>query len=318
MTAWEAPVQPGAWIAWLDSGEWERSLNSYTPMIPANAVEIANLARDPDVSAVKLTQAIGKDPILAANVIRLANSAFSASSTTITTLSDAVVRVGTRSVRQLVTAACLTSKLRNPKTYGTNARMLVDHSVGTAYIAWLVADHMDEDPDSAFLCGLLHDIGKFVILKLAYEDHPIPPTMSEARLNACVEERHAAVGQQALARWDFAPEIQLPVAWHHDPGQAHGHLHVAAIVYAANRLAHRYGCGCEPDASDLFEDDVFQRLGFDDGFMQELDAKVPGPFEVARRIRGGQEDRGVTSPACPSRRSASSRRTAERPPASRR
>lgn len=285
-SAWEAPVQPQAWVAWLDSGEWQRSLNSYTPMIPANAVEIANLARDPEVSAVKLTQAIGKDPLLAANVIRLANSAFSASATTITTLSDAVVRVGTRSVRQLVTAACLTSKLRNPKTYGTHAKLLVDHSVGTAYISWLVADHVDVDPDAAFLCGLLHDIGKFVILKLAHEDRPIPPTMTEARLNAVIESRHATIGQQALANWDFAPEIQMPVAWHHEPGEAHGHLHVAAIVYAANRLAHRYGCGCEPESVNLLEDEVFGKLGFDEAFMQELDTHVPGLFEVAKKISG--------------------------------
>lgn len=285
-SAWEAPVQPQAWVAWLDSGEWQRSLNSYTPMIPANAVEIANLARDPEVSAVKLTQALGKDPLLAANVIRLANSAFSASATTITTLSDAVVRVGTRSVRQLVTAACLTSKLRNPKTYGSHAQLLVDHSVGTAYISWLVADHVDVDPDAAFLCGLLHDIGKFVILKLAHEDLPIPATMTEARLNAVIESRHATIGQQALAHWDFAPEIQMPVAWHHDPGEAHGHLHVAAIVYAANRLAHRYGCGCEPESFNLLEDEIFGKLGFDEAFMQELDAHVPGLFEVAKKISG--------------------------------
>ena len=283
-SAWEAPVQPQAWVAWLDSGDWQRSMNAYTPMIPANAVEISNLARDPDVSAIKLTQAIGKDPLLAANVIRLANSAFSASATSITTLSDAVVRVGTRAVRQLVSAACLTSKLRNPKTYGANAQLLVDHSVGTAYIAWLVADHVEDDPDAAFLCGLLHDIGKFVILKLAHEDRPIPPSMNGARLNAVIASRHAAIGQQALARWDFAPEIQMPVAWHHDPGEAHGHLRVAAIVYAANRLAHRYGCGCEPESVDLLEDEVFRKLGFDEAFLRQLDARVPGLFEVARKI----------------------------------
>ncbi|MGC4082375.1 MAG: HDOD domain-containing protein [Vicinamibacterales bacterium] len=221
---------------------------------------------------------------MAANVVRLANSAFSASVTTITSLSDAVVRVGTRAVRQLVTASCLTSQLRNPRTYGSAAREMVDHSIGTAYLAWLVADRVDDDPDAAFLCGLLHDIGKFVILKLAHIDRPVPPAMTEARLTQCIQARHAQVGGRALARWQFADEIRVPVTWHHEPGQAHGHLPQAAIAYAANRLAHRYGFGCSADADPLLDDPTFGKLGLDERFLAELDVKAPGLFEVARKI----------------------------------
>ena len=104
-SAWQTAAHGQAWVAWLDSGEWERTIDTISPMIPALAVEVSRLASDPDISAIRLTQAISKDPILAVNVIRLANSAWSASATTITSLNDAVVRVGTRAVRQLVTAA---------------------------------------------------------------------------------------------------------------------------------------------------------------------------------------------------------------------
>ena len=76
----------------------------------------------------------------------------------------------------------------------------------------------------------------------------------------------------------------MPVAWHHHPGEAHGHLRTAAIVYAANRLAHRYGCGCEPETVDLLADEIFVKLGVDEAFMAELDTRVPGLFEVARKI----------------------------------
>lgn len=283
-SAWQTAAHGQAWVAWLDSGEWERTIDSISPMIPALSVEVSRLAADPDISAIRLTQAISKDPILAVNVIRLANSAWSASATTITSLNDAVVRVGTRAVRQLVTAACLTAKLRNPKTYGINARALVDHAIGSAYISWLVADHIEHDADSAFLYGLLHDIGKFVILKLANDDHPAPPTMGEARLWACIESRHAHVGGRALERWKFAPSIQMAVAWHHEPSRAHGYLEEAAIAYAANRLAHRYGFGCDADASDLLEDPTFIKLGLDADFMAMLDQRVPGLFEVARKL----------------------------------
>jgi len=283
-SAWQNAAHGQGWIAWLDSGEWETMLDTFSPMLPALSVEIACLARDPDISVIRLAQIIGKDPILAVNVVRLANSAFSASATTITSLNDAVVRVGTRAVRQLVTAACLTSKLRNPKTYGVQARELVDHSVSTAYIAWLVAERVGADPDAAFLYGLLHDIGKFVILKLAHDDRPIPSTMGEERLAACIDSRHAAIGGRVLACWKFAAEIQMPVAWHHDPAQAHDHARSAAIAYAANLIAHSYAQGRPADTDALCADPVLAGLGLDAALLSQLEATLPALFDVAHKI----------------------------------
>ena len=48
---------------------------------------------------------------------------------------------------------------------GRHGQRLVDHGIGTAYLARLVAEDVDANPETAFLCGLLHDIGKMVILK---------------------------------------------------------------------------------------------------------------------------------------------------------
>ncbi len=275
-----------AWIAWIESGEWERALDGAGAMLPALAVEVVRLAQDPDVAPHQITRVVSKDPVLAAHVVRLANSAASASAMTITSLSEAVVRVGTQAVRRMVTATCLTSKLRNPKTYGAHGRDLVDHCIGTAYLAWLVADRVDGDSDEAFLFGLLHDIGKFVMLKLANEDRPLAPgAMSTEQFDELIAARHAGIGGRALARWAFAPAVQVPVAFHHAPALAGAEQRRGAeIAYAANRLAHRYGFGCPADDTNLLEDQVFADLGFNEAFLKELDARAPGLFEVARKI----------------------------------
>ena len=158
--------------------------------------------------------------------------------------------------------------------------------VGAAYVAWLVADRMDGDSDEAFLFGLLHDIGKFVMLKLANEDRPLKPgAMSPEQFDDLIAVRHAGIGGRALARWAFAPAIQIPVAFHHAPALAGlEHRRGAEIAYAANRLAHRYGFGCPVDDTNLLEDQVFTDLGFTEKFLKELDARAPGLFEVARKI----------------------------------
>lgn len=274
-----------AWIAWLESGQWERTLANATPMLPALAVEVVRLCQDSETSPSQITQVVSKDPVLAAHVVRLANSASSASATVITSLSDAVVRVGTRAVRQMVTATCVTSKLKNPKTYGDSGRDLVDHSIGTAYLSWLVADRVDEDSDEAFLVGLLHDIGKFVILKMANEDRPLPAgALTPEQLAAVIEARHAFIGGRALAKWSFAPQVQIPVSFHHDPLKATEYARSAQVAYAANRLAHRYGFGCAADESNLLEDPIFIALGLNEAFLAEMDARAPGLYEVARKI----------------------------------
>lgn len=286
-TATAHRVEDGrVWIAWLESGHWERAMDGAGAMLPALAVEVIRLAQNPEVAPAQITQVASKDPVLAANVVRMANSAASASAVTITSLSEAVVRVGTQAVRQMVTATCLTSKLRNPKIYGAHGRDLVDHCIGTAYLAWLVADRVDGDSDEAFLCGLLHDIGKFVMLKLANEDKPLAPgAMSIEEFDALVASRHAGIGGRALARWAFAPAVQIPVAFHHAPALAGtAHRRGAEITYVANRLAHRYGFGCPVDDAPVLTDQVFADLGIGETFLKELDARAPGLFEVARKI----------------------------------
>ena len=67
-----------AWIAWLASGQWEPAMDGAGAMLPALAVEVVRLAQDPEVAPNQITQVVSKDPVLAAHVVRLANSAASA------------------------------------------------------------------------------------------------------------------------------------------------------------------------------------------------------------------------------------------------
>jgi len=273
------------WRDWVDSGAWQEHLDASMPILPAMADRVMRLAMDPEVSASRITAVVAKDPVLASRVIRLANSAFSAPVVEVATISEAVVRVGTRAVRNVVVTECLVSRLKDPKIYGTHGRDLIDHSIGTAYLAWLLADAAGEAPDEAFLYGLLHDIGKLLILKLAfdfarrYAAAPLP-----ADVDAVVEARHAAFGGHLLRRWHLPSTLDDPVVWHHDPERAANQPRAATLVYAANRLAHRYGFGCDVEAFDPLEDARFAGVGVDARALAQIDSHAPGLFEVARQI----------------------------------
>ena len=78
-----------------------------------------------------------------------------------------------------------------------------------------------------------------------------------------------------------------PIVHHHDWQSATVDRRNAAMTYFANRLSHRYGFGCEPDPEmDLAGDPAFAELGLDAAWIEQVDARAPGLFEVARQILG--------------------------------
>src|SRR3954467_10046851 len=84
------PIADIPWPEWVESNAWQEGTDAI-PMLPALAHEIAEIALDPDVPAIRITGVVSKDPVLATSVIQLANSAFSAPAIEITSIAEAVV-----------------------------------------------------------------------------------------------------------------------------------------------------------------------------------------------------------------------------------
>ena len=265
---------------------WLRGdLSLAVPLLPDVAQRVIAMTTDPDISIIRLAEMVAKDQVLASRVLGLANSAYSAPATHIGSVSDSIVRLGTTQVRNLVVAVSLTSRMQDQAVYGARGRHLFDHALGTAYVARLVADRVQVDADEAFLCGLVHDIGKLVILKMAYEygrAHADGPDAAE--LERVIAERHAGIGGLALRRWKLPETVDEPVIFHHRYADAPTYTREAAVCYLANRLSHRYGFGCTPDGADLAADDVCAMLGLDAAWLAATDERAPGLVGVASQM----------------------------------
>ena len=271
------------WSEWVHDRAWGEHADSI-PMLPALAHEIAEIALNPDVPAIRIAAVVSKDLVLATSVIQLANSAFSAPASQITSINEAVVRMGTTAVRGIVTASCLTSMMANPQIYGPRGRALIDHSIGTAYLARLIAERSGGDADEMFLAGLLHDIGKLLILKLAAEKYVGVAKATAAEVDQVLVDQHAAFGGFLVRRWQLPQALHDPVVWHHDPQGASERPREAAIIYVANRLAHKYGFGCPREEIDIDADPMFKQVGIDASTIKRFDERAPGLFEIARKI----------------------------------
>ena len=273
------------WSAWVESGDWADSSDAAMPMLPALAADVMSLAIDPEISIARIARVIAKDQVLATRVLRLANSAYCAPMQEITTVNDAIVRMGTGPVRNVVLAVCFTSRLQGANVYGAQGRELMDHAIGTAYLARLVAEKLNEDADEAFMCGLLHDLGKLLLLKLSRDFIKYgAPTPSTQEIEKVYKERHPEIGARLMKQWQLPEALEHPVRFHHDPEACPHHKSQATVAYVANRLSHRYGFGCTTDPANLLDDPICTSVGLNDAWLADLDRRAPGLFQVARQI----------------------------------
>jgi HD-like signal output (HDOD) protein len=166
------------------------------------------MAADPDVSIMQLTSVISKDQVLTTRLLALANSAQSAAAMEITTIAEAMMRVGSFGVRNLAVAVCLASQKQDRQVYGTHGQSLVDHGIGTTHLARLIAHDVHEDAEEAFLCGLLHDIGKLVVLKWIHvEGRRSPARFEPADVDEMIVNWHAGIAGMAFRRWNLPASL---------------------------------------------------------------------------------------------------------------
>jgi putative nucleotidyltransferase with HDIG domain len=257
------------------------------PMLPDFAHRVVDMVSDEDVSVAQLASVVSKDQVLASRLLGLANSAYFAAMSEISTVQEAIVRMGTAAVRNLVVTVCFYSRMQDRNVYGERGKPLLEHGIGTAYMARLIAEWVDEDEEEAFMYGLLHDIGKLVVLKAAYDvRRQTGAAVPDADLEVIMQEMHPHVGAVVLRRWRLPSMLDEPIVCHHDWQVAKVAPKKAALTYLANRLSHRYGFGCETEDADLLADAVCAELKIDQAWLDQTDRHAPGLFEVARKILG--------------------------------
>jgi putative nucleotidyltransferase with HDIG domain len=265
---------------------WLRPDDLSIPMLPDQAQRVLQTVGDPDVTIAKLAGVVTKDPVLATRVLGMANSALYGAMSPLRSVSDAVVRLGTRTVRNVVVTVSMQSQFKSPEVYGHEGARFMEHAVGTAYVAHLVAERLRSDVEEAFLCGLLHDIGKLVILKTAHQyQKRHEGVIRSDELRAALKEHHPVCGALALGFWNVPDEVREVVRCHHAFEDASA-PQAAAICYTANLLSHRYGFGCEPLGDAVLEDGVFAYLDLDADWIASTDVRAPGLFSAARQALG--------------------------------
>jgi HD-like signal output (HDOD) protein len=138
------------------------------PNVPRVVQRVVIMLRDPSAQSRAIAQELEQDPVLAAKVLRLANSPFFAGRRALASISDAIHVVGSQALGTLVIASGIGAAfVRVP---GVDMRDFWLHAAITAAAARTVARAAESDPESAYLAGLLHETGHLILCQANPEE----------------------------------------------------------------------------------------------------------------------------------------------------
>jgi HD-like signal output (HDOD) protein len=214
----------------------------YTPPpLPSVAFKLADLALHDDVHIDDIVRLLEQDQVLAGLVLRIVSCPLYASKARVTTLHQAVMRVGLKTLRNIVFEAALRRGLFNLPEYRETAEQVLRHSTTTAYIAKIVSASCGVDPESGFLCGLLHDIG-FSALLLSVSSLPRDMVPRLDDLWPDLDTLHEWASSVVLRLWKLPEDICDIVGSHHHVVVRDGEVgRIAAAVCVADWLTERFG-----------------------------------------------------------------------------
>lgn len=211
-----------------------RSPRYQPPLLPVIAVEIMALSQDEDISANDIVAIVERDPLLAAKLLKLAQSSrYSSGRRPVQTLQDAVARLGNAALRDMVFEVSLNTRIFQAQGYTEAMERLRVHSVATAHIARAVCRHVRVRSEYAFLAGLLRDVGVAgLFIALAEMGGPDPH-----RTWPAVCRVHAEASGLLGSLWRL-PKPLVEVMRHHHEVVVDGKANtLCAIVVVAERFA---------------------------------------------------------------------------------
>jgi putative nucleotidyltransferase with HDIG domain len=223
------------------------------PSLPAVVMELLSNIEQEDIDISVLAKKVSYDQALTAKTLRLANSSSFGLQVKVATIQQAITFLGFQTTRNLITAAAVTGCFPNGRCPGFNDKAFWRHSIATAACSRSLARRLRFNQDVAFTAGLLHDIGRLVLVSghpqaygevLAWRAAHDGEWLDAERAVLGVD--HVDAGVALAVHWNFSDTMRQAIAWHHAPETA-GAGFLAAIVHVANAVVHALDLAGEED-----------------------------------------------------------------------
>lgn len=209
------------------------------PVLPEVASQVITASMDEECDLRRLTALISRDQSMTAHLLRLANCALYAPAVPILSLQQALNRLGLKKIRELALIASCESKVFRVAGFDLAVRGLFKHSLAAAAYAQEIARKRGDAVEEAFLWGLLHDVGRPVLLQaIADLRDELGVEVERQSVLAAAGEFHCRVGCDLVLGWGLPERLAAAILHHHAPAQAGNACAVAMLTRLADDLAH--------------------------------------------------------------------------------
>jgi HD-like signal output (HDOD) protein len=261
--------------------------------LPEIYFKINDVINDPESSFGDVAEIISNDVSLSARLLKIVNSSFYNFPAKVDTISHAISIVGTQQLRDLALATMVLTAFQGIREDFIDMKSFWQHSVACGVSAWVIAINCREDnPERYYLTGMLHDVGRLIIL----ENHPekaqeiMERSQSEKKLVFEVERDilgfdHGAVGAELLTSWKLPPTLGDVVRNHHNPVEDSRFPLETSILHLADIFAKSMELGSSGDLlTPPLIPESWERIGMDENSLAMLWGQIENQFEETMEI----------------------------------
>jgi putative nucleotidyltransferase with HDIG domain len=247
------------------------------PVMPQIVKEVQSVIKQSMSNVDDVAGVVEKDPVLSLRLIAVANSPVYRGVQKIESLKHAIPRIGLKETHNIIVAISVKSLYETQRVQFRNLMdELWQHALACAHCAKLIARDLKlDDPEKFFLMGLIHDIGKTLLLK-AFSDASQSETLNIDMVKANLQEAHLSLGAGLLKRWGFGEEFINVISHHVNSEFRPESEKEILVVNLANLLTRKIGYSSFDNESDseLAELESVKLLEIDSNSLDRIGEEI--------------------------------------------
>jgi len=265
------------------------------PTMPEVLIKLNEVMADPDTSAADVAKVVSADPAVSTNILRIVNSAYYGLQVRVSSVSLAISVMGFNMTKKVALKAAVFSAFtkRRDKIQHFDPSAFWKHAVYAGVAARVLAGASDQftdmHPEDAYIAGLLHDIGKIILMEKSAPRYlqMLRKSVQQGRpeVDAELEDfgfTHADVGSVLAIKWSLPEDLAIAIRYHHAPARDPFHRSLSSLIHLADQLAWRAQMpstiGTAPAPLDH---DVYDQVGLSPERIEELLPQIHDDFTAS-------------------------------------
>lgn len=252
------------------------------PVLPEIPSRVLAMTTNPEMSISELSDLIHRDQALAGHVLRISNSAAYAGTRQIASLTQAIARLGARLVGDIAFSISLQSEVFHIKGFEKFVDRMWKQALASGLFGKEIARVRRKNVEGQYLCGLLHAVGKPVILQAAIElQDTLKVKLDRETAEILIEDFHSSVGSILTFAWGLPDQVSKACLYYLNYEEAPTYKQEITATYLSSRLAGMLDPAFPEEREEIATDPAFQAINL---YPEDIEGLLDKKDEVQEKL----------------------------------